>query len=158
MRKLLRKRILVPVAAIAALAIAGVAFAYFTSSGTGSGTGAVGTDAGVTIDNVTITSTLYPGVSSGVRFTITNTSANTPVQVGKVIADTSFGTTGVDGLDARCDASAFTFADVTVNREIPAGGSLDASGTLRFADTGSNQNACENGAPVLHLKVDNTGI
>ncbi|HXE44092.1 MAG TPA: hypothetical protein VN635_02735 [Conexibacter sp.] len=158
MRKLMRKRILVPVVAIAAIALAGIAFAYFTASGSGSGRATVGSAAGVTIDNVSFDSTLYPGGSTVVRFTITNGSSDTAVQVGNVVADTSYGTTGVDGLDPRCDASAFTFADVTVNREIPAGGTYDATGTLRFADTGSSQDACQGAAPDLHLKVDNSGI
>jgi hypothetical protein len=158
MRKLLRKRILVPVAAIAALAVAGIAVAYFTASGSGSGSATVGSAAGVTIDNVSFDSTLYPGGSTTVRFTITNTSSSTAVSVDKVVADTRYGTTGVDGLDPSCDASAFTFADVTVGRSIPASGSVNATGTLRFADNGRNQDACQANSPNLHLKVDNSGI
>src|SRR5690348_10563269 len=130
MQKLMRKRILVPVAAIAALALAGIAFAYFTSSGTGSGTATVGSAAGVTIDNVSFDNTLYPGGSTTVRFTITNSSRDTAVQVHDVVADTTYGTTGVDGLPAGCSAADFTFADVTVDRSVPAGGSVNATGTL----------------------------
>ncbi|MBS1870439.1 MAG: hypothetical protein JSS99_12335 [Actinobacteria bacterium] len=158
MRKLMRKRILVPVVALAALAVAGIAVAYFTASGTGSGTGTVGADSGVTITDVTLPDTLYPGGSTAVRFTITNSSADTAVSVDKVVADTRYGTTGVDGLPVGCDASAFTFADVSVGQSIDAGRSVTASGTLRFADNGRNQDACQNGAPTLHLKVDNTAI
>jgi len=158
MQKLMRKRILVPVAAIAALALAGIAFAYFTSSGTGSGTATVGSAAGVSIDSVSFDNALYPGGSTTVRFTITNSSSSTAVQVGKVVADTSAGTNGITGLDPSCDATAFTFGDVTVNASIPAGRSVDETGTLSFADNGRNQDACQGGAPVLHLKVDNSGI
>lgn len=160
MRKLLRKRILVPVAAIAALALAGIAFAYFTSSGTGSGTATVGSAAGVTITNVSFDNALYPGGSTTVRFTINNTSSNTAVQVGKVVADTSAGTNGITAasLPAGCNASDFTFADVTVNASIPAGRSLDQTGTLSFADNGRNQDACQGQSPILNLKVDNSGI
>lgn len=157
MRKLMRKRVLIPVVAVAALAVAAVAFAYFTASGTGSGTATVGSAAGVTIDNVSFDSTLYPGGSTTVRFTITNGSSDTAVQVGKVVADTRYGTTGVDGLPEGCDASGFTFGDVTVNASVPAGRSLDETGTLRFADNG-NQDACQGASPVLHLKVDNSSI
>jgi hypothetical protein len=158
MRKLMRKRIFVPVAAIAAIAVAGIAVAYFTASGTGSGTASVGAAAGVTIDNVTFDSALYPGGSTTVRYTISNPSADTAVQVSKVVADTRYGTTGVDGLPVGCDASDFTFADVTVNASIPANRSADSTGTLRFADNGRNQDACQGASPVLHLKVDNSGI
>jgi hypothetical protein len=157
MRKLMRKRILVPVAVIAALAVAGIAVAYFTASGTGSGRATVGSAAGVSIDNVTFDSTLYPGGSTTVRFTITNSSADTAVSVDKVVADTTYGTTGVDGLPRGCSAADFTFADVSVGRSIPASGSVDATGTLRFADNG-NQDLCQGSAPDLYLKVDNSGI
>jgi len=158
MRKLMRKRILVPVVAIAALAVAGIAVAYFTASGTGSGTASVGSAAGVTITGVAFDDTLYPGGSTPVRFTIGNASSDTAVKVGKVVADTRYGTTGVDGLPVGCDASDYTFGDVTVDASIPADGSTNASGTLSFADNGRNQNACQGASPVLHLKVDNSGI
>ncbi|HKG39771.1 MAG TPA: hypothetical protein VKB25_12335 [Conexibacter sp.] len=158
MRKLMRKRILVPVVAIAAIAVAGIAVAYFTASGTGSGSATVGAAAGVTITDVTLPDTLYPGGSTSVRFTIRNSSADTAVQVDQVVADSTYGTTGVDGLPVGCDASDFTFAAVSVNTSIPASRSTTGSGTLRFADNGRNQDACQGASPVLHLKVDNSGI
>lgn len=160
MRKLMRKRILVPVAAIAALALAGIAFAYFTSSGTGSGNATVGTASDVTITGVSFDSTLYPGGSTTVRFTINNTSTDTAVQVGDVIADTSAGTNGItaSSLAAGCDASWFTFDPVTLNTSIPAGRSVPETGTLHFAESNTNQDACKNGAPTLNLKVDNRNI
>lgn len=158
MQKLMRKRILVPVVALAAIAVAGIAVAYFTASGTGSGTASVGTAAGVTIDSVSFDNTLYPGGSTTVRFTVTNVSADTAVTVDKVVADTRYGSTGVDGLPSGCEASDFTFGEVTVNASIPASGSTNATGTLSLADSSSNQDACQGAAPVLHLKVDNSGI
>jgi hypothetical protein len=158
MQKLLRKRILVPVVAIAAIAVAGIAVAYFTASGTGSGTATVGSAAGVSIDSVSFDNTLYPGGSTTVRFTITNSSTDTAVQVDKVVADGSRGTNGVSGLPDGCDASDFSFGDVTVSSSIAANGSKDATGTLRLANTNANQDACQGASPVLHLKVDNSGI
>jgi hypothetical protein len=158
MQKVLRKRILVPVVAIAAIAVAGIAVAYFTASGTGSGSATVGSAAGVTIDDVTIADAVYPGGSSTVRFTINNPSADTAVSVDKVVADTSFGTTGVDGLPRGCDASDFTFGDVTVDESISANGSTSSTGTLSLANTNANQDACQGASLTLHLKVDNSGI
>lgn len=158
MRKLMRKRILVPVVALAALAVAGIAVAYFTASGTGSGTASVGTVSDVTISDVSFDNALYPGGSTPVRFTIENTSADTAVKVDKVVADTSRGTNGISGLPDGCDAADFTFDDVSVGASIDASGSQAASGTLHFADSGSNQDACQDARPVLHLVVDNSGI
>lgn len=158
MRKLMRKRILVPVVAIAAIAVAGIAVAYFTASGTGSGSASVGTVSDITITDVTLPDTLYPGGSTSVRFTINNTSSNAAVNVNKVVADLRYGTTGVDGLPRGCDAADFTFGDVTLNASIPANGSTSSSGTLSMANTAVNQDACQGASPVLHLKVDNSGI
>jgi hypothetical protein len=158
MRKLMRKRILVPVVAIAAIAVAGIAVAYFTASGTGSGTATVGSAAGVTIENVTITDPLYPGGSTTVRFTIRNSSSDTAVSVDKVVADTSAGTHGITDVSGNCLPSDFTFGDVTVGRSIAADGTVDATGTLGLANTSVNQNDCQGASPVLHLKVDNSGL
>jgi len=158
MQKLMRKRILVPVVTLVALAVAGIAVAFFTASGTGSGTASVGTDAGVTITDVTIADALYPGGSSTVRFTINNASSDTAVKVDKVVADTAFGTTGVDGLARGCAPADFTFDAVTVDTEIAADDSYAASGTLNMANSASNQDACQGESPVLHLVVDNSGI
>ncbi len=101
---------------------------------------------------------LYPGGSTTVRFTINNPSSNTAVSVDKVVADTTYGTTGIDGLPARCSAADYTFGDVSVSRSIPANGSVSATGTLSMANSNANQDACQGASPVLHLKVDNSGI
>lgn len=158
MQKVLRKRILVPVVAIAAMAVAGIAVAYFTASGTGSGTASVGSAAGVTITGVSFDETLYPGGSTTVRFTVNNSSSNTSVKVDKVVADIAEGTNGISGLPRGCDAADFSFGDVTVNESIAADGSTSATGTLSLANSTANQDACQGASPVLHLKVDNSGI
>lgn len=154
MRKLMRKRILLPVVAIAAIAVAGVAYAFFTTSGTGSGTATVGTTAGLTIDPVTITGTLYPGGDATVDFTINNSSSNTAIKVGDVVADTP----AITGLPDGCSASDFTFADVPVGQTIAASSSVNGQGTLHMENTSSNQDACKGASPVLHLTVDNSGL
>lgn len=139
---------------VAALVVAGGAIAYWTTSGTGSGTASVGTDSGVTFGGIAFASTLYPGSSTNVTFSITNTSANTPVQIGQVVADTAAGTNGITGLPVGCSAADFSFANLTVNQSIPASGTIGPlTGVLSFANTASNQDACKNAAPVLHLKV-----
>jgi hypothetical protein len=158
MRKLMRKRILIPVAAVVALAFAGVALAYFTSSGTGSGTATVGRDSGVTISPVTIDGPLYPGGQSTVHFTINNTSSDTAVRVGKVVADLSAGVNGISSLPAGCSAADFHFGDVVVGTEIAARGTAASTGTLSMDNTSANQDPCQGASPILNLKVDNTGL
>ena len=142
---------------VAALVVAGAAIAFWTSSGTGSGTATVGTDSGLPISAVTFGNTLYPGGKTPVSFTITNSSASTAITVAQVAADTSFGATGVTGLPGGCLAADFTFPTFTVNQSIPAGGTLNltvpTAGGLAFANTAVNQDACKGASPVLHLKA-----
>jgi hypothetical protein len=148
MRKLTRKRFIIPLATVAVLAVAGIAVAFFTSSGTGSGTATVGSDNGVTISPVTITGTLYPdGPAATVDFTVNNGSADTAIHVDKVVADS------ITTDKPLCDASAFSFADVTVNADVPASGSKNGSGSLSMADNGANQDACKGATVTLNLKL-----
>jgi hypothetical protein len=148
MRNLMRKRILVPVAAIAAIALAGIAVAYFTASGTGSGSATVGRDAGVAIENVTIARTLYPGGSSDVRFDVRNLSTDTSVRIGSVVVDSI-------RTPAGCDAADFSFDPVAIGA-IGAGSSVSATGSLEMANSSSNQDACQGGSVELNLRVDNS--
>jgi len=142
---------------VAVLVAGGAAIAFWTSSGTGSGTATVGTDSGLTITGVAFGNALYPGTKSPVSFTITNSSANSAVTVAQVVADTSFGTNGITGLPGGCDPADFSFPNYTVNQSIPASGTLNVtiptSGGLALSNTASNQDACKNAAPVLHLKA-----
>lgn len=146
------KRAVGTIVVILALLGATAAYAYFTSQGTGSGTAAVGTDAGVAITDVAFAGTLYPGASVPVSFTVRNNSTDTPAKVGKVVATT------ISGLPAGCSAADFSFADVTLNAEIAASGSTTGAGALRMANTAVNQDACKNAAPVLNLTVSNATI
>ena len=142
---------------VAALIVAGAAIAFWTSTGTGSGTATVGTSSGLPISAVTFGNTLYPGGKSPVSFTITNSSASSAITVNQVAADTSFGATGVTGLPGGCLAADFTFPTFAVNQSIPAGGTLNVTvptaGGLAFANTAVNQDACKGASPVLHLKA-----
>jgi hypothetical protein len=152
------------VAVAAAMAAVG-AYAYWTANGTGMGTASVGTDDGVTIDPITFSGDLYPGHDVTVTFTVKNDSSNAAVNVHKVVQDGP-----VTGLPAGCLPADFSFADVTLGgvdglqlteNDGLAGGTdehTDNTGTLAMANTAVNQDACKNAQPVLHLKIDNTGI
>lgn len=158
--KFTKKRALIALAVVGVLAVTGAALAYFTSSGSGSGSASVGSDAGVTIDPVTFDDTLYPGGSTTVHFTVNNSSTTSSAKVGQVVADTSGGNTnGISGLPAGCSASDFTYTPGTaLNTSIDPSDSVDGTGTLAMADSTSNQDACKGASPTLHLKVDNSAL
>ena len=158
------------IALLAALVVAAAAaigaYAYWTASGSGSGTASVGTDSGISINNFAFSGgpgangKLYPGGSVDVAFDVNNLSSSSKAKVGQIVADTSAGTNGITGLPAGCSAADFHFTPGTaINAEINASGTAHvADAKLSMDDTGANQDACKNASPVLHLKVDNSGL
>jgi hypothetical protein len=149
-----RQWILVAVGAVVAALAAVGAYAYWTASGTGSGTATVGTDSGVTIVVTDTGAALYPGGSATVTFHVQNNSTSSAVMVGKVVQDGP-----VTGLPGGCSAADFSFGDVTLNESVAASGNgANHTGTLSMANTASNQDACKSTSPVLHLKTDNSGL
>jgi hypothetical protein len=155
MKRFATKRLLLlgVVTVVAGMAAFG-AYAYWTASGTGAGTASVGTDNGV---NIVVTDTgaaLYPGGSATITFHVQNNSGSSSVMVGKVVQDGP-----VTGLPVGCSPADFSFADVTLNESVAASGNgADHTGTLSMANSASNQDACKNASPVLHLQTDNSGL
>jgi hypothetical protein len=155
------------VAVVAAMASIG-AYAYWTANGTGSGSATVGTDAGVSITNVAFSGSLYPGGSVDVSFDIVNNSANTSVNVHKVITDLAQGTNGLTLMaPASCNENWFTYSGVTLATapgvSIAASGTHSVTagngGTLSMSnEVSTNQDACKNATFTLNLKTDNSGI
>ena len=172
MFKVTKKKVAAVAVAASAVFATGVAYSFWTAGGGGSGTATIGHDSGVTINPVKfghvdgedfVDETLYPGHDVTVTFTINNSSADTDVKVGKVIADTTGDddgdwVNGISGLPDGCSAADFSFEDVDVNASIAASDSITRTGTLHMENTGDNQDACQDANPVLHLTVDNSGL
>jgi len=148
-----RKRGLAAIGGVCALAVAGIALGYFTSSGSGTGSAAVGSSSAVTL-HASISSTLYPGSSSPVTFTVDNPSSGVQ-RVGTV----SLASISVDGAHSGCSTVIgggnpdFTMAPVPVNQVVAPGNgqSVSATGTLAMNETGANQDACQGATLTLHL-------
>jgi hypothetical protein len=145
-----KKRTLGVISAIAVLAVAGLAIAYWTTTGSGSGSGSVAASNGTLTLHGTISSALTPGANSAVAFTADN-SGTSSLQVGTVHAVVS-----IDKEHAKegCDASDFTIADTTENQVIAAGAegvSLAQAGSIAMADTAANQDACQGASISLKL-------
>jgi hypothetical protein len=153
MRWITKKRALVALGFTCALAVAGVAFAYFTSNGSGTGTAAVGSSSSVTL-HATITNSLYPGSSSPVSFTVDNPSSGVQ-RVGTV----TLASITVDASHSECKTTIsggnpdFTMAAVPVNQVVNPGNSqsVAATGTLTMNETGTNQDPCQGATLTLHL-------
>ncbi len=135
------------------LAFSGAAVAYFTTTGSGTGNAQVGTSSALTI-TPTITPPsggLVPGgTAASVAFSVNNPSSGnqyvSTVSLSGVQAYSDSGhTTNITGNGAgQCDTTKFSMTPVTENQNVPSGNTaLASNGSLVFADSGTNQNACK---------------
>src|SRR5436305_9811059 len=139
----MRKRVLIPLSVVLGLIVAGAAIAYFTSTGSGTGTATVGNSSAVTLHGTAAT-TLYPGTSSSVSFTVDNPSPGTQ-RVGTI----HLASVATDAAHSACVVSDFSMPDVAANQSFPNGNTqaVSATGVLAMANTGVSQDACQ-GAPL----------
>jgi hypothetical protein len=156
MRKLFRtkRRIAVTVGTVAlAAAMGGAAFAYFTATGSGTGTAKVGTAGKYITVTGTETTPLVPGGAGGtVSFTASNSSTLTQ-ELNKI----SLVSIAPDSGHATCSTvlgTDFSMADVTVGADGVLAGSasnvgLSETGTLYMLDSGVNQDACQGATLTL---------
>jgi hypothetical protein len=150
-RKLTKnKRALTVLGVIAVLAVAGIAVAYWTASGSGSGTGKVAESNGTLSLSGTISNELSPGSTSPVTFTASN-SGTSSLQVGTITSVVSIDEAHAN---AGCEASDFTINPTEENQTIAAGASnvaLGTNGSITMADTSANQDACKGATVTLSL-------
>jgi hypothetical protein len=141
-----RKRALTAIAAFAVLAIAGGAFAYFTTSGEGKGSATVGTSQEVTVTQVGSITNLQPGgEAQAVDFTIHN-----PQSTKQFISKVTVSISSVEGknitVGTPCAAADFELTQPNaINKDlIPGETEFSPSGaTLAMIDSASNQDGCK---------------
>jgi len=163
-----RKKLVVLTCAAVALT-AGAAFAYWTTTGSGTATARVGTSNGLAIHGTT-SGSLYPGTSLTVTFTADN-SGSGPQQLGTihlasiVACDIAFsaGTCQSGHEITTCETTEagasdtttadFWMPDVVANQEIAVGNgqSVTATGALKLNDLSSNEDSCKNAYLLLNL-------
>jgi hypothetical protein len=147
MRKhLTKKRVILLAVVVAAVGAGTTAFAYFTTTGQGTGSASVGSSSAVTLHGSTV-DTVYPGTSTEVDFTVDNPSSGQ-----QYVATIHLDSVTTDVAHNTCNLSDFTMPDVTVNQNFASGNGqvVTASGTLTMADNG-NQDACQGAPLTLHL-------
>jgi hypothetical protein len=134
-----------------ALIMATAAFAYWTAGGSGSGTAEAGTTTGLTVNQTSTLTAMYPGDSAQTLSGTFDNPNSGPIHVGTVTASISSVTKAGGAPAGTCDATDFTLASaaMTVNADVPAGtGTGSWSGaTIRFNNKATNQDACK-GATV----------
>jgi hypothetical protein len=153
MKLITKRRAVYALTAALVVSVAGGAYAYFTTSGSGTGTAAVGSSSTVTL-HATVTGSLYPGTSSPVSFTVDNPSSGKQ-RVGTI----SLSSITVDALHSECSTVItggnpdFTMPAVAVNATFASGNGLAVTptGTLTMNETGVSQDKCQGATLTLHL-------
>ncbi len=148
-----KRRALIALGCTCALAVAGVALAYFTSSGSGTGNATVGSSSTVTL-HATVSSNLYPGTSSPVSFTVDNPSSGSQ-RVGTI----TLSNISVDAGHSTCSTTIsggnpdFSMPAVAVNKVFGPGNgqAVTPAGSLTMNETGVSQDACQGATITLHL-------
>ncbi len=149
-KALIKKRTALVLGVAAALAVAGLAVAYWTTTGSGEGSGSVASSNGTLTLHGTISGALTPGASAPVAFTADNGNSSSE-QVGTIHAVVSI---DKEHAEAGCKASDFSIADTTENQVIAAhasGVTLAKEGSITMADTSENQDACKGATISLAL-------
>jgi hypothetical protein len=170
-RILRKKRVSIPLAIVAVLAVGGIAYAYWTTTGGGVAAGTTGTSTAMTIAQNGVVSGLTPGsTAQAVNYTISN-GAGTPQYVTTVtITKTSVnyisaagagtGTTALNhpaGMAAVvCTTDDFVLVQPDlVGLDLPVGATAFTrvsgttyqgrlSGTVQMLNTALNQDDCKN--------------
>jgi hypothetical protein len=147
MRKMSKKNKIAAVCAAAVLTTVGggVAFAYWSTTGSGTGSGSNATANGTIVLSATFPDGLTPGGSVPVTYKAAN-GGSSSLQVGTIHAVVSTS-------NPACLPADFTIPDVISNTTVAAGATAAAvgSGTLSFADTAVSQDACKGATITLTL-------
>ena len=132
-----KRRLIVAAVVVVTTGIAGGAFAYFSSTGSGTGTATVGSSSNIQLSSPSV-GTLYPGGSAvPVTVTIHNPAA------GNEYVGTISGSVADGGSGGNCLGSWFTVAPIVYNTNVSAGTSPTAGTTVTMNESGSNQDACQ---------------
>lgn len=148
MRRFTKKQYLVAGVAAALIAgTAGAALAYWTQGGTGSGTGATGTTNGITVNQTSTVSGMYPGSTpqalSG-NFDNPNSGGVTISSVTAVVSSITGGT--ADNTKPDCTPADFAITGTAAGSTVPTGTGVGTwSGlSLQLLNTAANQDNCKN--------------
>ena len=146
------------IGAIAALALAGAAIAYWTAGGTGSGEGSAASGiSALTANQTTTLDAMYPGDTAQTISGNFDNSNDGPAYVSTVTASISAVVKAAEAPAGTCDATDFTLANaaMTVGAQIPVGTGVGSftGATIKFNNKATNQDACKNATVSLSYAV-----
>ncbi len=148
-----KKRTSIALAALLTITSAGVAFAYWTSTGSGVGQATTGTSVAFTITTEDAVGTIAPGgAGQTVDFTVTNDGEGTQYLTAVTVA-IGTGPTTPWVPTGTCDVLDYTASVTTAPAagEIIAGGNVDGVITVTLANAAENQDDCQGQVVPLYL-------
>lgn len=155
-KHLSKKRVVLAAIVVVALAIAsGVAYAYWTSTGSGSNTASVANTApGFTVTVNAISDSLVPGASVNITGSVSNPN-DTKLNLSTIApAATPVSIDSTHSL-AGCLAGDFTVSALSPAPALPKilakTDSVNFTGTLSMANTDLNQNACKGATVTVNI-------
>jgi hypothetical protein len=147
MRQMTKKNKIAAVAASAALVAVsgGAAYAYWSTTGGGSGQAAASAGTSPVSITVTFEGGIAPGGSKDILYSATNpNSSSTTVTLDKAVVTAS----------GSCDAAWFGATVPAGTTTVVAGATTSlGTGTLSFADTATNQDACKGATITVTASV-----
>ena len=138
-----RGTLLVASLATALLVGGGVAFAYWTTTGSGTSTATAGDSSPVVVTQTNTVTGLYPGGSAqniDLNIANSNAAAQYLAKVAVSVSSTS---------NAGCTAADFTVTQATIGAEVPSGATNAYAGattgaTIKMNNAATSQDACKN--------------
>ena len=176
LRALKRKRVRAGLGLLFALVFAAGAVAYFTTTGSGTGSATVGSSSVLTLHPSLSGGALYPGTTNTVSFTVDNTSPGhqylATIHLASIKACTGAGSSwngtscsaggteqttceSVETGASDTNSANYWMPDVTVNHDFGNGSGQTVTPvgtpTLTMNDLASNQNACQGANLTLNF-------
>ncbi|MCS5719778.1 hypothetical protein N1027_16715 [Herbiconiux sp. CPCC 205763] len=150
-----KKRITIGVIALLTVAGAGAAFAYWTSTGSGTGAATTGESVAFTITSETAVGTIAPGnAGQTVDFTVTNPGEGSQYLTTVTVAlATAAGVPWVPAGDCSIDDYVATISTAPPAGQIAAGASVDGTATVTLTNTAENQNDCQGQTVPLYFEA-----
>lgn len=137
------------VAGVSAVALTGgVAFAYWTSTGSGTGSATTGTSTAwdVQVDDVDLDNLTPGGPTNTIGFSVQNDNSGVQNLANTVASVVDTSDPGCGPADFDVSATTITYGDVA------PGATVNGTFTVQMVNTASNQDACK--GVTVNLKVD----
>lgn len=155
-----RRRIAIVVGASAiVLAGGGAAFAYFTASGSGTGSATVGSTGTWQVTQASSTGTIYPGSGSSViTFNVKNTGtgdqqySTATAAINSSSSDITQSGTALSGCLASWYTASVT-SDPDLSTKVAGGATVQVQVTVTMPSDSVNQDACESATPDVSLSI-----